>query len=114
MNSYSTFNQALRSAGIELSAAELHGFLSGLVCGGINDQSWQPLLYQVTHDNHAYPNALLQKVTEIHQKIQQKLADIDGFDFELWLPEQEDVFARADALSEWANHFLLGLGLKPR
>lgn len=111
MNSYSTFNQALRSAGIELSAAELHGFLSGLVCGGINDQSWQPLLYQVTHDNHAYPNALLQKVTEIHQKIQQKLADIDGFDFELWLPEQEDVFARADALSEWANHFLLGLGL---
>lgn len=111
MTSYSEFKQQLKNAGIALSPAELHGFLSGLVCGGIADQSWQPLLYQFTNDNHAYPTSLLQQVTDIHHHIQQKLADIDGFDFALWLPEEEEVFARADALSEWANHFLLGLGL---
>ncbi|HBO37901.1 MAG TPA: YecA family protein [Pasteurellaceae bacterium] len=111
MISYATFNQQLKSAGIALSAAELHGFLSGLICGGLADQSWLPLLYQFTNDNHAYPTQLLQDVTQLHQQTQQKLANIDSFEFELWLPEQEDVFIRADALSEWANHFLLGLGL---
>ncbi|EEX51200.1 yecA family protein [Pasteurella dagmatis ATCC 43325] len=112
MPSYSDFSQQLKNSGIAVSAAELHGFLSGLICGGINDQSWLPLLYQFTNENHAYPTTLLSEVTKIHQHISKKLADIDGFDFQLWLPENEDdIFARADALSEWANHFLLGLGL---
>ncbi|HHE3485755.1 TPA: YecA family protein [Pasteurella multocida] len=112
MSSYSDFSQQLKTAGIALSAAELHGFLTGLICGGIHDQSWQPLLFQFTNENHAYPTSLLQEVTQIQQHISKKLADIDGFDFELWLPENEDdVFTRADALSEWTNHFLLGLGL---
>ncbi|SUC10505.1 putative cytoplasmic protein [Pasteurella canis] len=112
MLSYSEFSQDLKNAGIALSSAELHGFLSGLVCGGVTDQSWQPLLFQFTNENHAYPHTLLQQVTQLYQQIREKLADIDGFDFELWLPENEDdVFSRADSLSEWANHFLLALGL---
>ena len=45
------------------------------------------------------------------KKIHRTLADIDGFNFELWLPEEDDVFRQADALSEWTHHFLLGLGL---
>lgn len=110
MIDYSTLNQQLKSAGIALSSAELHGFLSGLICGGLQDQSWQPLLFQFTNDNHAYPSALLKEVSSIYAEIHRTLADIDGFNFELWLPEA-DIFARADALSEWANHFLLGLGL---
>ncbi|AKD38825.1 YecA/YgfB family protein [Pasteurella sp. P03HT] len=112
MLSYSDVSQQLKTANIALSPAELHGFLSGLVCGGITDQSWQPLLFQFTNENHAYPTALLQQVTQLYQQISEKLADIDGFDFALLLPEdEEDIFARADSLSEWANHFLLGLGL---
>jgi UPF0149 protein PM1723 len=111
MTSYSEFQQQLKGANIPLSSAELHGFLSGLACGGIHDQSWQPLLYQFTNDNHAYPTALLKEITEIYEKIHRTLADIDGFNFELWLPEEDDVFRQADALSEWTHHFLLGLGL---
>lgn len=112
MLSYSDVSQQLKTANIALSPAELHGFLSGLVCGGITDQSWQPLLFQFTNENHAYPTALLQQVTQLYQQISEKLADIDGFDFALLLPEdEEDIFARADSLSEWANHFLLGFGL---
>ena len=33
--SYQNLNQQLQQASIPLSAAELHGFLSGLICGGI-------------------------------------------------------------------------------
>lgn len=34
-----------------------------------------------------------------------------AFDFELCLPDTENVFEQADGLAEWSNHFLLGLGL---
>lgn len=110
MSDYSNLNQQLQSASIALSAAELHGFLTGLICAGLKDQSWQPLLFQFTNDNHAYPTQLLNEIDKIYGEIDRTLGDVDGFNFELCLPEQ-DVFTRADALCEWANHFLLGLGL---
>ena len=109
--SYQNLNQQLQQASIPLSAAELHGFLSGLICGGIQDQSWQPLLYQFTNDNHAYPTALLTQVSDIYQQVHRQLADNEAFDFELCLPDTENVFEQADGLAEWSNHFLLGLGL---
>lgn len=109
--SQNELNKQLQSSGIGINATELHGFLSGLICGGIKDQSWQPLLYQFTHDNHAYPTALLEQVSELYQTISETLADVESFSFELGLIESENVFTRADSLSEWSNHFLLGLGL---
>ena len=109
--SHSDLNQQLKSAGIDFNATELHGFLSGLLCGGLKDQSWLPLLYQFSNDNHAYPTALVQPVTELYEKISQTLSDVEGFTFELGLTEDENVFAQADSLSDWANQFLLGLGL---
>lgn len=105
------FNQQLKSTGIGINFSELHGFLSGLICGGVQDQSWQPLLYQFTNDNHAYPIALLAQVSELYQQISAELSDVESFAFEVGLTNDENVFARADSLSEWANHFLLGLGL---
>jgi len=111
-SSYAQFAHQLKMANIALTPAELHGFLSGLVCGGVLDESWLPLLYQFTNDDHAYPTSLLAEIKLIYKTINTQLGDIDGFNFELWLPEEDThVFAQADALSEWANHFLLGLGL---
>ena len=111
LSSHSDLNQQLKSAGIGFNATELHGFLSGLLCGGLKDQSWLPLLYQFSNDNHAYPTALVQPVTELYEQISQTLSDVEGFTFELGLTEDENVFAQADSLSDWANQFLLGLGL---
>ena len=109
--SQTELNQQLKSAGIGINATELHGFLSGLICGGLKDQSWLPLLYQFSNDNHAYPTSLIQPITEIYEQTGKTLGDVEGFDFELGLTEDESVFARADSLSDWANQFLLGLGL---
>lgn len=108
--SYTELNQLLKSNQIPLTASELQGFLTGLICGGVSEQQWQPLLFQFTNDNHAYPTALLEKVSIVFAQCQKDLADVEGFNFHLLLPD-EDVFAQADALSEWVNHFLLGLGL---
>ena len=109
--SQTELNQQLKSAGIGINATELHGFLSGLICGGVQDQNWQPLLYQFTNDNHAYPTALLTQITDIYQQIRHQLADNEAFDFALCLPDTENIFEYADGLAEWSNHFLLGLGL---
>ncbi|QLB12308.1 hypothetical protein EV697_104165 [Bisgaardia hudsonensis] len=108
--SYSQLNTQLKQANIGVTAFELQGLLTGFICGGVADQHWQTLMYQLTNDNHAYPTALLNEITALYQHTKQLLADIDGFNFEIWLPET-DVFERADALSEWTNHFILGLGL---
>ena len=35
--SHSDLNQQLKSSGIGFNATELHGFLSGLLCGGLKD-----------------------------------------------------------------------------
>lgn len=66
---------------------------------------WLPLLYQFSNDNHAYPTALIQPITEIYEQIGKTLGDVEGFDFELGLTEDESVFTRADSLSDWANQF---------
>ncbi|STO55473.1 yecA family protein [Canicola haemoglobinophilus] len=108
---YSELNQQFKQANLASTVAELHGFITGLICGGIRDQSWLPIVYQFTNDDHAYPSAILKEVEKIYQEINRTLSDVDGFNFELWLPEEDDVFARVEAMSEWCNHFLLGLGL---
>ncbi|MDU8925220.1 YecA family protein [Pasteurellaceae bacterium LIM206] len=108
---YSTLQNQLKQTQNHSSAAEIHGFLSGLLCGGLHDQSWQPLLNQFTNDNHAYPTALLADITALYQETQQKLSDMSNFEFALLLPDESDVFAQANALADWVNNFLLGLGL---
>lgn len=110
--SYTTLNTQLKQAGIPMTASELDGFLSGLLCGNVKDKDWQTLLFQFTNDDHTYPTSLLNDVTSLYKQIKQSLADIVEFNFQLLLPnEEESVFIQADALSEWVNHFLLGLGI---
>ncbi len=48
----------------------------------------------------------------MHAATSDSLED-DGFLFQLYLPEGDDVsvFDRADALAGWVNHYLLGLGV---
>ncbi|MDH3000325.1 hypothetical protein A1D23_09045 [Chelonobacter oris] len=106
---YRQFNQQLQTHQIGMNAAELHGFLSGLQSGGVQEGNWKALTYQFTHDGHAYPSELLKKVEELYQHIQDQFSD-EEFAFEIFLDEQS-VFSRADSLSEWVSHFLLGLAL---
>ncbi|TNH06596.1 UPF0149 family protein [Testudinibacter sp. TR-2022] len=107
---YRQFNQLLKTHQIGLNAAELHGFLSGLLCGGGQKANWKSLTYQFTNEGHAYPTDVMQKVEQLYQEIDDSLSDEEHFSFEIWLDESNQ-FNRADSLSDWTNHFLLGLGL---
>jgi yecA family protein len=92
------------------SAAEAHGLLAGLLCmdAGIDVESW---LEQILGPDEPSPSgrdrALLVRLFE---ETRRQLNDFD-FSFELFLPDDDQPLSeRADALGEWCQGFLLGLG----
>lgn len=108
---YDAVNQALRQQAVALTAAEMHGLVSGLLCGGNRDASWQALVHDLTNEGIAFPQALNAPLQELYQVTRETLED-DGFEFRMLMPDDDaSVFDRADALSGWVNHFLLGLGV---
>lgn len=104
------FKQLIDTLHIDYRPAEFHGFLSGLIAGGIQDDSWQTLTYQFTNDGQAFTQSALNPLAAFYQQLS------DCFDganplFSVWLPQDENGFALADTIAEWSSHFLLGLGL---
>lgn len=112
MPGYNALASVLTQQGVGMTPAEMHGLLSGIICGGNRDGRWQSLVHDLTNEGMAFPHALSVPLQELHQAIGESLED-EGFLFQLWLPEDDDitVFDRADALAGWVNHFLLGLGV---
>lgn len=110
--SYQSLTLALNQQAVALTAAEMHGLISGLLCGGSRDAGWQSLVYDLTNEGVAFPQALSLPLLQLHEITRETLED-DDFMFQLMMPEGEtvSVFDRADALSGWVNHFLLGLGM---
>lgn len=104
------FKQLISELQIDYTPAEFHGFLSGLIAGGIQDDSWKTLTYQFTNDGHAFSQAPLAKLTEFYQQLSESFDDTNTL-FSLWLVDEENGFALADCIAEWTGHFLLGLGL---
>ena len=112
MPGYNDVDQLLNQQGVGLTPAEMHGLISGILCGGNTDSSWQPLVHDLTNEGLAFGHELAQALRSMHSATSDSLED-DGFLFQLYMPEGDNVsvFDRADALAGWVNHFLLGLGV---
>lgn len=104
------FKQLISQLQISDTVAELHGFLSGLIAGGVQDESWKTLSYQFLNDGHAFSQAPLAALTEFYQQLSESFNEGNTL-FSLWTPENEDGFALAEGIAEWTSQFLLGLGL---
>lgn len=113
---YITIATELQQAGLAVSPAELHGLLVGMVSGGLglNDDSWQPLIFDYTNDGMGWPQSNLATAKSLLAFSIKELTAEQGFDLSLFIPGEEveaSVFEIADGLSEWVNHFISGLGL---
>ncbi len=113
--SYPQLASELQSASLAINPAELHGLLAGMLAGGLNlnDQSWQPLLFDYTNDGMGWPSSALEQVKRL---LAATHAELDGQDFKLTLlvPVTDDNSALmqfADGIADWVNHFISGLGL---
>ena len=109
---YNALAAALSQQGVGMTPAEMHGLLSGILCGGNQDTSWKTMVHDLTNEGIAFSQSLSQPLQALHESLASTLED-EGFMFQLMLPEDDDitVFDRADALAGWVNHFLLGLGV---
>ncbi|MEH2920596.1 YecA family protein [Samsonia erythrinae] len=111
---YEGLDQLLHQQQVALTAAEMHGLISGMLCGGNHDDSWRTLVFELTNEGMAFTQTLSQPLQNLYLATREALED-DGFLFQLFLPDdtqdQVSVFDRADALAGWVNHFLLGLGV---
>ena len=112
MPGYNELNQLLNQQGVGLTPAEMHGLIAGMLCGGNHDSSWLPLLHDLTNEGLAFGHELAEALRKLHATVSDTLED-DGFQFQLYLPDGDEVsvFERADAMAGWVNHFLLGLGV---
>ncbi|SUB58253.1 Uncharacterized protein conserved in bacteria [Phocoenobacter uteri] len=104
------FKQLIAELQIEYTPAEFHGFLSGLVAGGIKDESWQTLTYQFTNDGHCFSQIPLKKLTEFYQQLTESYSQADT-QFQLCFDDNDDGFKMADKIADWTSHFMLGIGL---
>lgn len=115
---YAEFLNTLTTNGLSVTPAELHGLLTGMLSAGLNiekDSSWQPLLFDYTNEGKGWPLNALTEASALLTLTQKELI-ASSFDVSLLLPPDEEpgvdgLFDLADAVSEWVNHFISGLGL---
>lgn len=108
--SYTTIDAVLAQYDAELSAAEAHGMASGVLAVNANfgSEQWLNELLQQTvplnKEHHAEFVGLFDDTQDvlIH----------DEFEFDLFLPDDEDssLIERVAALRQWCKGFLLGVG----
>ncbi len=108
---YQSFDEILHQQSIALTAAEMHGLICGLLCGGDHHGNWQTLVHDLTNDGLAFSQVLALPLRALYETTFESLDD-SSFSFHLLMPDEDaSVFECADALAGWVNHFLLGLGV---
>lgn len=114
-NDYAAVQNGLDVLRIPLSAAELHGSLTGCLCAGaeLTPRNW--LAFALTDaelDGLIEPESVL---ALMYQTLSAQLAgEVIDFGFDLLLPSDErPVAERGPALIDWCRGFLGGFGVVP-
>ncbi|WP_051118013.1 YecA family protein [Vibrio campbellii] len=112
---YQSIAVELKSASLAVTPAELHGLLVGMLSGGlaINDQTWQPILFDYTNEGMGWPSSALGLAQSVFQVTVNELTGT-SMELSLLLPDEageEGLFALADGVSDFVNHFISGMGL---
>lgn len=125
---YTAVEAAFKDHGLAVTPSELHGLLSGMICGGmsVEDESWVGPVCDYANEgapltdgakaavSSVYDAAAAELgglVTQLTTSTAAELADAE-FHVSLLLPDADaDLLLRAEGLSEWATNFISGLGL---
>ncbi len=108
--SYQAVEDVVLANEAEVSAAEAHGMLTGMLCvnADADREQWLSQVFGETRDGVG--EAEVATLRELYDETR-KLLDAVDFSFELFLPDDEAILAeRAQALSGWCQGFLYGVG----
>lgn len=110
--SFEDFCELLLPLGTVNSPSELHGYLSGKLCGGkiLTKDQWLKAAWDLL-DTAEQPNPEAHdQVLNLQRTTQQQLQSGD-YDLQLLLPDDDsDIEERLLALSQWCHGFLSGFG----
>jgi yecA family protein len=115
MPEYDAIQDRLGALLIPISAAELHGALSGCICAGaeLTPRNWLAFaLTDAQMDGKSEPGSVL---AQLFDSVSAQLAgDAMDFAFDIYLPDDEKpVSERGPAMVEWCQGFLGGFGVVP-
>ncbi len=109
---FDEISQALIDARAEVGAAELHGAICGFVCAGGTD--FEPFVVAISLEallDSATPAAARERIGELYQVARTQIDD-ESFGFPLLLPDSDcGIAERGEALVQWCQGFVSGLGL---
>ena len=107
---YDEFERVLRDARALPEPAEAHGTLAGALCSS-RDYGLIEWLHEILPEDSPDEEALQSSVLQnVYDSLVRTLAGNDA-DFEPLLPDDDaPLMVRADALSQWCQGFLYGLG----
>lgn len=112
---YEDIQASLDELLIPISAAELHGALSGCICAGaeLTPKNWLAFaLTDAEMDGQVEPGSALAQLFETVSA--QLVGDVLDFEFDLFLPSDETLVSdRGPAMVEWCQGFLGGFGVVP-
>lgn len=110
--SHAELGMVLHELEFGVAASDLHGSLTGFLCGGgvASPRNWLQRL-EIEIDGGIDTNARMELLSRLFRDCRAQLDD-PGFVFEPLLPSDgEPLVERADALVQWCRGFLGGLGL---
>lgn len=110
---YQAVESALKEQGLAAAPAELHGLLSGMICGGLanDDESWGGPVSDYANEGEPLTDGAKTMIRSLFTTTANELLS-GGFEFSLLMPDDDEpLMIRADALTEWVTSFISGLGL---
>lgn len=111
--SFAQITEILEEAELFTSTSEVHGILSGFICGGIDldSKSWLIHFSDVVNEGMGLSSQAKSLANAIHSQIVNQVTD-DGLGFSLLLPDDDKPLDdRCEAMSQWAQGFLVGFGM---
>lgn len=111
---YAKTAEILTADSLAVTPAEMHGLIAGMLSGGLalEEGSWLTMLYDYTNQGMGWPTESKTLAMQSYHQLKIQLTGTD-LDLDIYVPddEQSGVVARAEALVEWINTFLAGVGL---
>ncbi|WP_018983197.1 UPF0149 family protein [Salinimonas chungwhensis] len=110
---YDNITNALFQDSVNADAAEIHGIMCGMLCGGMSltDQKWQSVLADTTNEGEAFSQRLGFKLEQLYSQTCEQLLEGE-FSLQMMLPDdQTPINDRGVALINWVQGFMLGFGL---
>jgi uncharacterized protein YgfB (UPF0149 family) len=109
MTRYAEIQQVLHDEHSLSEPAEAHGTLAGSLCTAVTYR-FEDWLSEILPEGRAQAAATTEALQEVYAQTAQSLVSVECA-FDLLLPEDEQpIDARTEALAQWCQGFLYGLG----